>query len=134
MHYAFDTEFQVRLYLNDEVPILVTLPLAKAVVHERSKSAMMKGVGKFVQERYLIKHLHGHKLSEKERVLGDIIIFTQDFGEKIDQYKVDDLFRTYLKALLISPVRVIRLSLIAIFKRFFSRLYKKFTNIIRTEN
>jgi glycosyltransferase involved in cell wall biosynthesis len=125
MHYAFDTEFQVRLFVNDEVPIILTLPLAKAIIHDESKSGLSKGSGGFVQERYAIKHLHDDKLSKKEQVLGDIIILLGDFGEKRDLYKIDTPLRKYLIAILTSPLLVTRLTFSSLKKRFIPMLFRE---------
>jgi glycosyltransferase involved in cell wall biosynthesis len=70
MHYAFDTEFGLRLALAGELPVLLDRELAVRVEHGAAKSA---DLAPFRVEMDRFAELHGPSLSRRERVLMRVV-------------------------------------------------------------
>jgi glycosyltransferase involved in cell wall biosynthesis len=66
MHYVFDTEFGLRLALNDELPAIIDGELAVRFCHDDAKSADLKP---FRREQRSFPRIFGPVLSPRERRL-----------------------------------------------------------------
>ncbi len=111
LDYVMDTEFQVRLALAGEMPLIIQTELAYSVLHPDCKT--IKAEHMQLREQSLFLRLFWEQLTAKERTRGRIALCFREsaIARKLGRGRVIQYFlyvKGLLKALSISPALTMR--------------------------
>jgi glycosyltransferase involved in cell wall biosynthesis len=109
LHYVFDTEFQVRLVLAGEIPLLEQRILANAFIHPTSKTGSSRGA--FWKEDRQLINLLGDRLPPKQRKVGETLLWLVDVHNPQRIGQPAPSLSEYMNSLIYAPDVIGRASL-----------------------